>query len=272
MSRQATFSNIIHLRDFVDSVTDDPGRENAPNYVEIQTEHPGDVSDFEEYRRYLPGQWCPMVTVIGSVPPPSDNTSDPSEPRRFTVETSVYDSSKASPVPFSVACFFENTKRWQKVRTPSPRALLSITAKVAGRTTDTNQLALRVLDLAYMPRPAQAPPATPTPAATPPSKRSARWEGRATPSTPSKRQRVSEGASDVAGPSYGNPTSQEATGGRLHLPHIPDGAKASPNPLSPLTIVDADESSITLAPSPSLDGGTRPHRIRHPPKKYADEE
>ncbi|KAH7120197.1 hypothetical protein B0J13DRAFT_649681 [Dactylonectria estremocensis] len=104
--------------------------------------HPDDVSDFEEYRRYLPGQWCPMVTVIGSVPPPSDNTSDPSEPRRFTVETSVYDASKASPVPFSVACFFENTKRWQKVRTPSPGALLSITAKVAGRTTDTNQLAL----------------------------------------------------------------------------------------------------------------------------------
>lgn len=139
MSRQATFSNTIHLRDSVDSVTDDPGRENAPNYVEIQTDvnifdedgfyssrididpirtrihayltreerelytpntffyadgrfsaaqsaastleisvqalslsrHPGDVSDFEEYRRYLPGQWCPMVTVIGSVPPPS---------------------------------------------------------------------------------------------------------------------------------------------------------------------------------------------------------
>lgn len=123
-----------------------------------------------------------MVTVIGSVLSPSDNTSDPSEPRRFTIETSVYDALKASSVPFSVTCFFENTKRWQKVRTPSPGALLSITAKVAGRTTDTNQLALRVLDLAYMPRPAQAPPATPTPTATPPSKRSARWEGRATPS------------------------------------------------------------------------------------------
>ncbi|KAH8661070.1 hypothetical protein BGZ61DRAFT_301742, partial [Ilyonectria robusta] len=210
MSRQSTFSNTIHLRDFVDNITDDPSRENTPNYVEIQTE----VNIFEEdgfyssgvdvepirtrihayltreerdlympnaffyadgrfsaalstdgtleisvqalslsryYRRYLPRQWCPMVTVIGSVPSPSDNTSDPSEPRRFTIETSVYDASKASPVPFSVTCFFENTKRWQKVRTPSPGALLSITAKVAGRTTDTNQLALRVLDLAYMP-------------------------------------------------------------------------------------------------------------------------
>lgn len=44
MSRQATFSNTIHLRDFVDSITDDPGRENAPNYVEIQT----DVNIFDE--------------------------------------------------------------------------------------------------------------------------------------------------------------------------------------------------------------------------------
>ncbi|KAH7146660.1 hypothetical protein B0J13DRAFT_664142 [Dactylonectria estremocensis] len=174
----------------------------------------------------------------------STNTSDPSEPRRFTVETSMYDASKASPVPFFIAYFFKNTKRWQKVRTPSPRALLSITAKVAGRTTDTNQLALRVLDLAYMPRPAQAPSATPTPTATPPS----------------KRQRVSEGASDVAEPSYGNPTSQEATGGRLHLLHIVDSVKASPNPPSPLTIADAEESSITLAPSSSSDSGIRLHR------------
>ncbi|KAH7146065.1 hypothetical protein EDB81DRAFT_869038 [Dactylonectria macrodidyma] len=191
-----------------------------------------DISDFDEYRHYLPGQWCPIVTIIGSVPSPSDNTSNPSEPRRFTVETSVYDASKASPVPFS-----------QKVRTPSPRALLSITAKVASRTTNTNQLALR--------------------------------EGRATPSTPSKRQRVSEGASDVAEPSYGNPTSQEVTRGRLHLPHTADSAKASPNPPSPLTIAniaDAKESSITLAPSPSLDSGTRPHRSRHPPRKYTDRE
>lgn len=92
-----------------------------------------------------------MVTVIGSVPAASEDTDDPSEPRRFTIETSVYDASKASPVTFSVACFLENTKRWQKVKTPSTGALLSITAKVAGRTTDTNRLALRVLDLALPP-------------------------------------------------------------------------------------------------------------------------
>ncbi|KAM6508145.1 hypothetical protein FALCPG4_018032 [Fusarium falciforme] len=242
MSLQSTFSNTIYLRDFVDNVTDDPSRENAPNYVEIQTEvnifeeggfynfevnvepirtrihayltreerelyvpnafyadgrfcatsHPGDVSDFDEYRRHLPEQWCSMVTIIGFVPSRNGDTPDVSGPRCFAVETSVYDTSKARQAAFSVACFLENTKRWQRVKIPPPGAFLSVTAKVAGRTTDTNQLALRVLDLAYLPRPAPVPTATPTPSSTPTSKRSARWEGRATPSTPSKRRRGSE--------------------------------------------------------------------------------
>ncbi|RSL42531.1 hypothetical protein CEP54_015451 [Fusarium duplospermum] len=151
--------------------------------------HPDDVSDFDEYRRHLPGQWCPMVTVIGSVPSTGDRIGDPSEPRRFTVETSVYESSKSAPVAFSVACFLESTKRWHRVKTPTAGALLSITAKIDGRTTDTNQLALRVLDLAYLRRPAPVPTAAPTPSSTPTSERSVRWEGRATPSTPSKRRR-----------------------------------------------------------------------------------
>ncbi|KAH8653044.1 hypothetical protein BGZ61DRAFT_277385, partial [Ilyonectria robusta] len=222
MSRQSIFSNTIHLRDFVDNVTDDPSRQNTPNYVKIQAEinifeedgfysfaidvepirarihayltrenrslyvpntffyadgcfsatpsadgaleirvqvlsssnlsrHPGVPSDFDEYRRHLPEQWCPMVAVIGSVSPRSDNPSDPSEPRRFTLETSVYDTTKAAPVPFWVACFLQNTKRWEKVKIPVAGDLLSITAKVADRTTDTNQLALRVLNLAYLP-------------------------------------------------------------------------------------------------------------------------
>ncbi|KAL8306275.1 hypothetical protein RB597_003176 [Gaeumannomyces tritici] len=168
MSRQSTFSNTIHLRDFVNNITDDPNRENTPNYVEIQAEinifeedgfygsridvepirtrihayltreerslyipntffyadgrfsaplsadgaleisvqalslmrHPGEVSNFDEYRRYLPEKWCPMVTIIGFVSARSDNPPDPSEPRRFTLETSVYDTLKAAPVPF----------------------------------------------------------------------------------------------------------------------------------------------------------------------------
>ncbi len=47
----------------------------------------------------------------------------------------------------------------------------------------------------YLPRPDSAA-LPPTPTATPPSKRSARWEGRATPSTPSKRPRMSEPAQE----------------------------------------------------------------------------
>lgn len=35
---------MIHLRDFVDAIVDDPTRENAPNYAEILT----DVNIFEE--------------------------------------------------------------------------------------------------------------------------------------------------------------------------------------------------------------------------------
>lgn len=44
MSRQSTFSNTIHFRDFVNNVTDDLSRENAPNYVEIIA----DVNIFNE--------------------------------------------------------------------------------------------------------------------------------------------------------------------------------------------------------------------------------
>ena len=91
------------------------------------------------------------MTVIGSVPSPNDNSPfAPSEPRHFVVETSVYDASKAAPVHFSVACYFENTKRWQKVSLSPSGTFLCITANVAGRTTDANLLALPVLDLAYL--------------------------------------------------------------------------------------------------------------------------
>lgn len=215
-----------------------------------------------------------MVTIIGFVPSRNDKTPDFPEARCFAVETSVYDTSKAAPVAFSVACFLENTKRWQRVKIPPAGAFLSVTAKVAGRTTDANQLALRVLDLAYLPKPASVPTATPTPSSTPTLKRSARWEGRAAPSTPSKRRRGSEGAS-LAGSSYKNPLPQ-STEGRSHVliaEGSPDSSANPPsNPPSPSTMADAGDSSITLHPFPGPDGGTRPHRNRHPPKKYPHKE
>ncbi|RYC79339.1 hypothetical protein BFJ63_vAg17781, partial [Fusarium oxysporum f. sp. narcissi] len=177
--------------------------------------HPGDVSDFDEYRQRLPEQWCPMVTIIGFVPSRNDKAPDLPEARCFAVETSVYNTSKGAPVAFSVVCFLENTKRWQRVKIPPAGAFLSLTAKVAGRTVDANQLALRVLDLAYLPRPASVPTPTPTPSSSPTSKRSAPWEGRATPFTPSKRRRGSDSAS-LAESSYKNQLPQ-STEGRSHV-------------------------------------------------------
>lgn len=97
--------------------------------------HLGDVEDFDEYRFRLPEPWCPMVIIIGSVQPYNNESIDPSEPRRFTVKTSAYDTSTAAPVYFSVACFLENTEntnRWKRVKMPLLESLLSITAKVAG--------------------------------------------------------------------------------------------------------------------------------------------
>ena len=50
MSRQQTFSSLIHIRDFADSITPDPTRDNAPNYAEIQA----DINIFEEDGFYSP--------------------------------------------------------------------------------------------------------------------------------------------------------------------------------------------------------------------------
>jgi len=50
MSQQPSFSTLIHIRDFVDTITDDPTRENGSNYVEIQT----DINIFEEGGFYSP--------------------------------------------------------------------------------------------------------------------------------------------------------------------------------------------------------------------------
>ncbi|KAJ0137733.1 hypothetical protein HZ326_19315, partial [Fusarium oxysporum f. sp. albedinis] len=126
----------------------------------------------------------------------------------------------------------------------------------------------------YLPRPASVPTATPTPSSTPTSKRSARWEGRATPFTPSKRRRGSDSAS-LAESSYKNQLPQ-STEGRSHVSiseDSPDSPANSPsNSPSPSTMANTGESSITLHPFPGSDRETRPHRNRHPPKKYPHKE
>ena len=282
-SREPTLSNTIHLRDFVDAVTNDPTRADTTSFVEIRSHvnvfedrfyspnivvepvqtrlrayiaqadrdlyvpeafiyvdghfstaitaentleltvhamsmmryfenpsrsdfglthprHPGDVSDFDEYRKHLPEQWRPIMTMIKSVIARSDN--DPSEPRCFELGTSVYDTSKVAPTQFSVDCFFENIKRWEKVRIPPSCTYVSVTAKVAGRTK-SNHLALRVLDLSYLPR-AAAATTTPDSTSIIPAKRSSRWDRRANPSTPSKKTRQLDTVDDHSRPAQLN--------------------------------------------------------------------
>ncbi|KAF1807902.1 hypothetical protein P152DRAFT_517962 [Eremomyces bilateralis CBS 781.70] len=327
MSRLPSLSNIIHIRDFIDAVTDDPTREVSPNHVEIYTDvnifcednfytpdiivepirarirayltrdqreqfvpnaflyadgrffttqspdntlelsvqalslmrHPGNVADFEEYRQRLPEQWCPMVTVVGSVPSRNDHSLDTAHARYFMIETSVYDVSKSTSVPSTMACFFEDSKRWQKVKTPQAGSFLSLTAKVAGRTSDTNLLALRVLDLAFLPKPTSTG-LTPTPITTPSSKRLDRWEGRPALSTPSKKPRLLDPAIEILTPSDSTPRG-------LDRPHTDRTTDSQPTPSSLSTTTQLDDSSNISNPPRSSDSGFRPRRNCRPSKK-----
>jgi len=138
----------------------------------------------------------------------------PPNPATFIVETLVYDRSKTPPVQFSVVCFLANTKCWEKVKTPPSGAFLSVAAKLAGRTVDTNRLAVRVLGLAYLPRP-NSGTAAPSPTTTPLSDRSRR-DGRA-PSTLSKRPRTSGPVDRIITPS--NRNTNHLRGGRPAICH-----------------------------------------------------
>jgi hypothetical protein len=179
-----------------------------------------------------------MVTIIGSVGTRGGDEHDESELRHFELQSSVYDPSKAAPERFSVVCFFASGRRWQNVRVPSSGSFVSVTAKIAGRTTKSNCLALRVLDLTYLPRSGIA--TTPNSTSTPATRRSNRWGNRADSSTPSKRLRTAEiGTGSVGGPA-------ESPSGRV---------SPSPAPVSP-------------TPSRQSSCSRRPKRSHRPPKKF----
>jgi hypothetical protein len=200
-----------------------------------------------------------MITIIGSVRPTTSSVEHP-QPRCFTIDTSVYDASKAAPTQFSAVCFLEDTKRWEKVKTPTPGSFLTVTAKLAGRTSQTNLLALRVLDLTYLPRPTSSA-SVPTPTSTPTSKRPGRWGGRIPPTTPSKKQRTSEPIDEITNSPVTPLESSTVSiaSGPEFVPTLPS------DPISPSTRTHSDDPSALLQDS---DSATRPHRNRHPPKKY----
>jgi hypothetical protein len=207
-----------------------------------------------------------MVTVIGSVLA-IDNEAPGYDTRSFVISTSAYDGPTTGPIQFSVTCFLENTKRWLKVKTPQPGALLSVTAKVAGRTARTNQLALRVLDITYLPRPASAP-VTSTPEAISPSKRSCRWEGRAGPFIPSKKLRTADLPDAVERSLVGSDSSISTR----YTPSPPSADTILVTPSTPP--YPSTDSSYEEPPCLDLTRGTdedpRPHHARQLPKKYAD--
>ena len=216
-----------------------------PDSGPVLFRHPGDVSDFDNYRSHLPEQWCPMVTIIGSVGTRSEKSLDQPEPREFELKTSVYDPPTAGARHFSVVCFFESGRRWGKVTIPPSGAHISVTAKIVGRTIN-NHLALRVLDFAYLPRPTSTSPVqnTPSPLA---SKRSYRWGGRI--NTPSKKIRTSEvGTGSAAAP---------------HTPPAVDNDEAD------LQVADHTSPSSTPAdPEHISDSDGRPRRRRRPRKVF----
>jgi len=211
-----------------------------------------------------------MVTIIGSVRTPAEVLLDLTDLRHFTLETSVYDASKAAPVQFEVTCFLENTKRWQKVKTPPSGSFLSITAKVVGRITQTSHLAVRVLDLTYLPRPGSATGAA-TPATTP-SKRPGRWDGRAVSTTPSKKPRM-EPDEDTRAFSDPTPapellrTTSPALEMGVDKPRADTESSVHCSPSS--ATADPDASPLSSIPSLTSDNGTRALRNRQPPRKYS---
>ena len=104
----------------------------------------------------------------------------------FNLKSSVYITS--TTVEFSVVCYFASSKRWQNLKTPTAGSSVSITGKIAGRTIDGNNLAIRVLDLSYLPSSFSSHSSTSTlPQTSIPSKHANRWSGRPEPTTPSKK-------------------------------------------------------------------------------------
>jgi hypothetical protein len=127
-----------------------------------------------------------MLTVMGCVGYRNDEPIEQSGLRHFELQTSVYDPPKDAPFNFSVMCYFSDNKLWENFKVPKTGSYVSVIAKVVGRSTKGNCLAVRILDMSYIPGSFSTP--VPLPASTPStsSKREARWDGRVESTTPSK--------------------------------------------------------------------------------------
>ena len=219
--------------------------------------YPGHVADFNKYCCHLPEEWCPMVTIIGYIQSYNDGSLGISEPHCFIIETLAYNMSTSPAGHFSVACFLENTKCWQKVKIPLLGSLLSLTVKIAGQIIDINQLTLRVLNLAYLPKPVSAPDILSSTSSTP-LKRSGCWDGWA-PSTPLKRPRISEPTHKFGSSSITKIILLETVDSIFNLMGPDNSAEALSITASLSISTDPRGTRLTSVSSLTSDTGTRPY-------------
>jgi hypothetical protein len=210
-----------------------------------------------------------MLTVMGCVG--YRNAEPRSGLRHFELQTSVYDLSKAAPFNFSVMCYFSSGKRWENFKVPNTGSFVSMAAKVVGRTTKENRLAVRILDISYTPRPFDTPgsplPSTPSTS----SKRESRWGGRIESTTSSKRK--SRGGDRVESPTPSKKPRDSAPEANLTVSSEAQSRRTPPGQLSTISQhprasspIDGDLSSTSTITSQTSDDGRRPQRNSRPSK------
>src|SRR5438552_1455276 len=124
-----------------------------------------------------------MLTVTGRVGYRAAESIEQSGLRHFELKTSVFDPSTKAPFDFSIMCYFSRSELSKNVEVTTGQ-YVSVTAKVVGRSTRENRLAVRILDLSYLPRSFDTPASPPSAS----SKRDDRWVRNVESTTPPKRK------------------------------------------------------------------------------------
>ena len=103
-----------------------------------------------------------MITVIDFIDHDNDESTEQFQCHYFELHTSVYDFPKTDHINFTLNCYFANDRQWAKVCLPLSESFVAVTAKIAGQTASDNRLAVRVLDMSYLPRSTSTSTSTPT--------------------------------------------------------------------------------------------------------------
>jgi len=150
---------------------------------------------------------------------------------------------------------------------PNTGSFVSVTTKVVRHTTLDNRLAVRILDMSYLPNSTFATTSSSSTQTTP-LKRVDRWSGRVQ-SSPSKKIRHSSPTPTIHPESHSIHEAETNTSAvdlgsdskvsTVTIAHQDNTASADAN-------TDSDLSSTSSIPSQLSNTGRRPQRNRHPPK------